>query len=341
MAISTKPNINILWAESGSFEPPEDSKIEQGWVAEIPPYETQNWWQHRADQALRHIFEAGIPVWDANTLYTANRSIVQSSDGTLWRALIDNTGQDPLLTSGTWGTLFQPNKYVPPGAIMAFPTITPPDGWLVCDGAAISRTAYPDLFALIGTTWGVGDGVTTFNKPDLRGMFLRGFDAGRGVDPGRTFASQQTGQNLQHSHSGTTLSGGNHSHSGSAAAAGNHNHTGSTSVNGDHAHGVPAGINGGYMFGGSSGVGNNGTMAGGPPAFLGYIGFGSSWSSYGATGNAGNHNHSLNVDFNGGHTHTLTVNAGGDHTHNFATGLGGGGTESRPINIAIQYCIKF
>ncbi|SSZ40953.1 Phage Tail Collar Domain [Bartonella grahamii] len=66
-----------------------------------------------------------------------------------------------------------------------------PDGWLPCDGRAYSRYVYWDLFCVIGTTWGEGDGVTTFNVPDFRGMFLRGLDNERNLDPWRSFASIQ------------------------------------------------------------------------------------------------------------------------------------------------------
>jgi len=66
-----------------------------------------------------------------------------------------------------------------------------PTGWLECSGSAVSRTTYANLFAAIGTTWGVGDGSTTFNLPDLRGEFPRGYDHGRGVDSGRALASAQ------------------------------------------------------------------------------------------------------------------------------------------------------
>lgn len=80
----------------------------------------------------------------------------------------------------------------PIGAVMAFAMNTEPTGWLECDGAAISRTTYNKLFLKIGTTFGVGNGSTTFNIPDLRGYFVRGWDNGRGVDSGRVFGSTQT-----------------------------------------------------------------------------------------------------------------------------------------------------
>lgn len=72
---------------------------------------------------------------------------------------------------------------MPVGSIMPYGGTTAPDGWLMCDGSAVSRTTYADLFTVVGTAFGEGDGVTTFNLPDLRGRFLRGSDAGAGRDP--------------------------------------------------------------------------------------------------------------------------------------------------------------
>ncbi len=77
------------------------------------------------------------------------------------------------------------------GAMSFFARTTAPTGWLKANGAAVSRTTYATLFAAVGTTFGAGDGSTTFNLPDLRGEFLRGWDDGRGVDSGRTLGSSQ------------------------------------------------------------------------------------------------------------------------------------------------------
>ena len=60
------------------------------------------------------------------------------------------------------------------GTIISYSSSTVPNGYLACNGQAVSRTTYANLFAVIGTTYGVGDGSTTFNVPDLRGEFLRG-----------------------------------------------------------------------------------------------------------------------------------------------------------------------
>jgi microcystin-dependent protein len=68
--------------------------------------------------------------------------------------------------------------------VMAYAGATIPAGWMLCDGAAVSRTgATADLFAAIGTAWGSGNGSTTFNLPDMRGLFLRGVDGSAGKDP--------------------------------------------------------------------------------------------------------------------------------------------------------------
>lgn len=75
-------------------------------------------------------------------------------------------------------------RVVPAGAMMPFAGASAPAGWLLCNGAAVSRTVtYADLFAAIGVAWGGGDGSTTFNVPDMRGRFARGVDAAAGNDP--------------------------------------------------------------------------------------------------------------------------------------------------------------
>ncbi|TPH03933.1 phage tail-collar fiber domain-containing protein [Haemophilus haemolyticus] len=77
------------------------------------------------------------------------------------------------------------------GEVAFFARTTPPSGWLKANGAAVSRTTYAALFAAIGTTFGAGDGRTTFNLPDLRGEFLRCLDDGRNVDAGRRLGTAQ------------------------------------------------------------------------------------------------------------------------------------------------------
>ena len=89
---------------------------------------------------------------------------------------------------------------IPTGQIIHVATSSAPTGYLKCNGAAISRTTYAALFTAIGTVFGVGNGSTTFNVPDLRGEFIRGWDDARGVDSGRSFGSFQDHQFQNHLH---------------------------------------------------------------------------------------------------------------------------------------------
>lgn len=97
------------------------------------------------------------------------------------------------------------------GMVSMFALAAAPSGWLLCNGAAVSRSVYAALFAAIGTTFGAGDGSTTFNLPELRGEFLRGLDSGRGVDVDRVLGSAQVDRNKAHNHGGTG-SAGAHTH---------------------------------------------------------------------------------------------------------------------------------
>lgn len=111
---------------------------------------------------------------------------------------------DQILLMRNNGTMARVDKDAlgsPQGTIIMFGGPTTPAGHLACNGAAVSRTVYPELFAAIGGYYGAGDGSTTFNLPDFRGIFPRGWDNGRGVDPSRTFGSLQGSLFASHAHS--------------------------------------------------------------------------------------------------------------------------------------------
>ena len=93
------------------------------------------------------------------------------------------------------------------GAVMAFAMTIPLTGWLECNGAAISRTIYAKLFTAIGITFGSGDGVATFNLPDLRGNFIRGWANTGTIDNGRSFGSIQNDAFQGHQHSAISKDG--------------------------------------------------------------------------------------------------------------------------------------
>lgn len=200
-------------------------------------------------------------------------------------------------------TNLQP-KLSPAGQIAMFGMTTPPTGWLKCNGAAVSRTTYSDLFSAIGTTWGSGDGSTTFNVPDLRGRFARALDDGKGIDSGRSIATTQASQNKSHTHTGTT---------GTQSA--DHYHAGTTAgENQTHAHGVPYGT---HMVGHAYDIFHVSLGKNNSPALL-------------QTSNAYNQH---------GHNFT-TGGTSSNHVHGFTTDAAGG-TEVRVDNIAVPFFIKY
>ena len=110
-----------------------------------------------------------------------------ATDLTLTLPATDGSSGQALTTNGSGALAFATIGGVPTGAVFYFAASTAPTGFLKANGAAVSRTTYAALFAVTGTTYGVGDGSTTFNLPDLRGEFIRGWDDGRGVDASRVF----------------------------------------------------------------------------------------------------------------------------------------------------------
>ena len=117
---------------------------------------------------------------------------------------------------------------VPTGAILIWSTSTAPSGYLLCDGAAVEQSTYPDLFAVVGTTYGVGNGTTQFNVPDLRQKFIIG-KAASGT--GSTFAG--TGGAIDHTHTGPshTHTGPSHTHGSSGLSV-----SGTTGAGSTHSH---------------------------------------------------------------------------------------------------------
>ena len=162
-----------------------------------------------------HFDSNGITIRDRKALRlrdTSNSNFIAiqapsdvTSDITLTLPNSDGNANDVLQSDGSGNLSFAAlPQAVPTGSVHLMATTTVPGGYLKCDGSAISRTTYSDLFGLIGTAHGAGDGSTTFNVPDLRGEFVRGWDDGRGVDSGRNFASSQSDQNEAHNHTATS-----------------------------------------------------------------------------------------------------------------------------------------
>ena len=115
---------------------------------------------------LCYILQMGIAEYDAGTTYYQN-SMLQVA-GQIYTSLVDNnTGNIPATSPTQWQAGL-PGAEIS-GVIKSYAGATAPSGYLLCNGAAVSRTTYAALFNVCGTAYGAGDGSTTFNIPDLRG----------------------------------------------------------------------------------------------------------------------------------------------------------------------------
>jgi microcystin-dependent protein len=162
----------------------------------------------------------------------------------------------------------QLTTWVPPGVIQMFAGSSAPTGFLLCAGQAISRTGYADLFSAISTTYGVGDGSTTFNLPDLRGRVVAGLDNMNGTDAGRLNWANTLG-----------TSGGAQTHTLSVTEMPSHTHT-----QDQHRHTVNDQVQGFLGYGQNSPISGNAV-----------VGLGTEFTSYTTatnqnTGGGGAHN---------------------------------------------------
>ena len=196
---------------------------------------------------------------------------------------------------------------------------TAPPGWFICNGTAVSRTTYSALFASIGTTYGVGDGSTTFNLPDTRGRFVLGRnDSGSGTNRvNRTQAQNLAGISGQENYQLQLTHMPSHSHSGTIAASGTHIHGGATtSSDGAHTHATSPPV----------------------PTVL-EPGSGSVTSGGGGTQQA-----ALSIVSDGLHSHTVTVPTNSSsHTHPVTIGFTAANTahENTPPFLTTNYIIKY
>lgn len=173
----------------------------------------------------------------------------------------------------------------PTGVVLPFAGSTAPTGWLLCFGQAVSRTTNSRLFAAIGTTYGTGDGSTTFNLPDLRGRVAAGED-----DMGGTAANRLTTGGSGVNGVALGAAGGAETHTLSTSQLPAHNHTASTNTDPGHTH---TGI-----VTGTGSVTNITNTAGG-------------------SATAGSVNTAGSTATSGSHSHTVTVNnTGNDAAHN-------------------------
>lgn len=109
----SKPDYTYLWSSGGAIVAPSNVKIQTGWTAEVPPFQWENWSQNRQDAAISHILQKGISVWSSTGEYyftaSGERSYVQGSDGSVYVAVADSVGQNPVTdtTATYWKLAFR------------------------------------------------------------------------------------------------------------------------------------------------------------------------------------------------------------------------------------------
>jgi microcystin-dependent protein len=117
------------------------------------------------------IFDSNPTVTNSASLLIPGAGSVTVAAGDVWRVVSEGAGNWRVTAATPTG--FYPGS-LPSGTILDYGGAAPPTGYLACDGSAVSRTTYSGLFTALGTTWGAGDGSTTFNVPDLRGKVTLG-----------------------------------------------------------------------------------------------------------------------------------------------------------------------
>lgn len=147
-----------------------------------------------------HTASGANPTFNLNALGALPLKQIDSAGNKVAAVVFNGMKSDVVCDGTNWMMLDAVYQASDAGLIAFFARDSAPTGYLKANGAAISRTSYATLFAAIGTTFGAGDGSTTFNLPDLRGEFIRGWDDGRGTDAARIFGSSQVSQNLSHDH---------------------------------------------------------------------------------------------------------------------------------------------
>ena len=134
-----------------------------------------------AEQAEASASSAASSSSAAQTAASAaaeNAAAASSAADTAEIWAVGSIEEQPSGSAKYWAEKISPENLLPVGMILAWPGTKAPSGWLNCDGSVVSRTTYADLFSVIGTTFGAGDGSTTFKLPDYRGDFLRGYLSG-------------------------------------------------------------------------------------------------------------------------------------------------------------------
>jgi len=182
-------NLTEVWgservAESApALTAPTLSNQRKGFVAGVAVSNDATWAINQVGEKVNHILQNGVPLWNSETTYAVNNYVNHS--GRIYRAVNATTNSTPSLVNANWEAVVLNSDLAGLGGsvgdVKQTAYATPDSGWALCNGQALSRTTYSALFAKIGTTYGVGNGTTTFNVPNTENRFIQGASTGRPV----------------------------------------------------------------------------------------------------------------------------------------------------------------
>lgn len=240
---------------------------------------------------------------------------------------------------------------IPIGSIFPFPAALTPPGYLPCDGSAVSRTTFAGLFAVIGTTFGAGNGTTTFNLPNLAGRVPLGAGTSPvsgltrtvvGAAEGEETHVLSTGELPEHAHTATSGNAGGHGHTGTIATDGSHAHSASTNATDAHAHTATVDATPDHTHTGwTDTLGNHQHSV--PREQTAQDGTGRAHALWGGTAGAaltdwgGNHAHNIATSTDGAHGHTFTSNTTVDHSHGMTVNADAGHAHTLTVNAAAAH----
>ena len=138
-----KQSMVDIWASAGDVVMPDTSKIQEGWLVEVPPRQYWNWMQNRTDTNLAYIFQRGIPAWDNTVEYLVNKSFVVHN-GVVYRALLTGTNQEPGVATTYWKRAFSEASAVSDAVSGLTPSA---DTYIYFTGASTATTASITSFA--------------------------------------------------------------------------------------------------------------------------------------------------------------------------------------------------
>lgn len=212
----------------------------------------------------------------------------------------------------------------PTGSIICFGGLTPPPGWLTCDGSEVSKDTYSNLYEVIGNNYGIPVNNNNFILPNLQNKFPLGKSNTNNI--GNIGGNQNISLTVDQLPA--------HVHNGSTETAGNHNHSANIQESGSHTHGIN---DPGHTHTQTTNQDDYNEYGGAPPSFADDAGTTTTWNNINSSTTG------ISIQNSGSHNHVIEIYNNGNHNHDFITNSTGSGQEINIINpyIVLNYIIKY